>query len=159
MYRLWFNLDAKRAGRALVGLIGMLVSIGYLTVAIEMPRGSAVAPGPGMFPVIVGWAAIVISLIVIVEAVLTSIVSGGIEWPEGKRRARVLIFLATLIGYVLALPLLGQYLTSSVYAALVLLGIGQLGILKSLTYGAIVGSGLSWFFISVMGLTLPAGFW
>jgi putative tricarboxylic transport membrane protein len=142
-----------------VGLISLLGSIGYLTIALGMPQGSAVAPGPGMFPVVVGAAAIAISLIVILEAILSSAVAGPIEWPAGAERSKVLVFLGTLIGYVLLLPMLGQYLASAAFASLFLRTIGGLTLPKSLAFGVLIGCGLSWFFASVMGLSLPEGLW
>src|SRR4051812_9796566 len=92
-------LGQKRLARTASGVLGVLVSTAYTFEAFRIPLGRTAEPGPGMFPRVVGIAGIVISLIVILEALLTDPVSGAVELPEGAQRRLVVLFAASTVGF------------------------------------------------------------
>ncbi|MFD5225984.1 tripartite tricarboxylate transporter TctB family protein [Microbacterium sp. NPDC058342] len=149
--------DQKRTGRAVIGLVGVAVSGGYLSVALGMPMGGAGTPGPGRFPMIVGIAAIIISLLVIGEAVLSSAGGGEIELPKGREAKNVIGFAVLTIAFILLLPLLGQYIGATLYFMAMIWFLGRIAWWKVMLYGLIAGIGTSFVFIELLGVRLPAG--
>jgi hypothetical protein len=153
------RLDQKRTGRVVVGALGLLIAIGYLVEAINMPAGTMEAPGPGLFPIGVGIAGIVISALVVIEALVSTQVSGSLELPSGPQRKLVLYFLVTLILLVVLLPILGQYVASSLYAIAVIKLMSKLNWIRVVIYGVLLGCGISAMFIEGFSIRMPQGIW
>lgn len=151
------GIDQKRAGRMLVGLIALIVAIGYLVQSLGMPQGTLESPGPGMFPVGVGAVAVLISLLVIAEGALGIGTKGSVNLPTGFERRQVLIFMGTLVGFILLLPLAGQYLAASIYVIVTLKFLGKLSWIRSILVGVLLGAGVSYLFAEVLDIPLPAG--
>jgi putative tricarboxylic transport membrane protein len=151
------GLDPKRTGRLVVGVVALALSIGYLFQSLSMPQGTLDSPGPGMFPVGVGVAAILISLVVIAEGLAGVGTRGSLELPVGFERRQVLIFMGTLVGFILILPLAGQYLAASIYVMATLKFLGRLSWIRSIIFGVLIGAGVSLLFSEVLEIPLPAG--
>lgn len=149
--------DQKRTGRAVLGIVGVAVSGGYLSMALAMPMGGPGSPGPGRFPMIVGIAAVLISLLVIGEAFFTSGIGGEIELPRGKEAKNVIGFAVLTTAFILLLPLLGQYIGSTLYFMTMIWFLGRIAWWKVLLYGLIAGVGTSFVFIELLSVRLPAG--
>lgn len=149
--------DPKRLGQLIFGGIFLLAFIGYYFMARDMPPGTLESPGPGMFPTWVGLGGIVISLIVIGEALLDKGESGEIGFPKGYDLKVALIFVATLVGYILVLPYLGMLASSILYAITFLRFGSSTSWPRSIVVGGLIGAVLTIFFSSVLGLPLPRG--
>ena len=154
-----FSRDPKRLGRAVIGVVALLASIGYLVMALRMPLGTMASPGPGTFPTGVGILAIICSLIVIGESVIGKSESGTVSWPKGHELKLCGIFMGSLLGYVLLLPLLGHYVTSSIYVFAFLRFAGRLSWTRSAIVGLIMGAGLTFVFTELLDIALPLGIW
>jgi hypothetical protein len=139
--------------------VSLALSIGYLVMALGMPAGDIASPGPGLFPTGVGIAAVVISVIVIVEAALQRSEGGRIELPRGLELRQSIIFLCTLVAFILILPLAGQHVASSLYVAAFLKFGGRLSWTRSVLFGVLIGAGLTFLFSAVLGIQLPKGIW
>lgn len=151
------GMDQKRAGRLLVGFVALMVSIGYLIESLSMPQGTLESPGPGMFPVGVGVISIIVALLVIAEGAIGTGTRGSLDLPTGFERRQVLVFMGTLIGFILILPLAGQYVAASLYVVSTLRFLGRLSWARSVIVGALVGVGVSFLFSEVLEIPLPAG--
>ena len=151
--------DPKRLGRLILGIVSLLLSIGYFVMALRMPQGELSSPGPGMFPMGVGVAAIVVSVIVVFESLLGRSESGSISWPRGHELKQCGIFLGTLVGFVLLLPLLGQYISATLYVALFLKFAGRLSWIRAIIFGLVIGAGLTFIFSELLDIALPRGIW
>lgn len=151
------GMDQKRAGRILVGLVGLVMAIGYLVQSLAMPLGTLESPGPGMFPVGVGVAAILISLLVILEGARGTGTTGSLDLPTGFERRQVLVFMGTLVGFILILPILGQYAAASIYVVMTLKFLGRLSWIRAIVVGVLIGAGVSFLFSEVLDIPLPAG--
>jgi putative tricarboxylic transport membrane protein len=149
--------DPQRRGRMLFGGASLMVAVGYLVEALGMPRGTAEHPGPGQWPIAVGVAWIVISLLVIAEAAVSSDVGGEIELPSGRERRNVLAFLAVTVVFVVVLPFLGQYIAASLYAVAIIKLLSSLSWPRAVAYGVALGAGISFAFITVLQIRLPVG--
>lgn len=149
--------DPKRLGQLIFGGIFLLAFVGYYLMARDMPAGTLESPGPGMFPTWVGLGGIVISAIVIVEALLNKGESGEIGFPRGYDLKVALIFMATLVGYILVLPYLGMLASSILYAITFLRFGSTTSWPRSIVVGGLIGAVLTIFFSTVLGLPLPRG--
>jgi len=153
---LW-HLDSIRLGRVIVCIVSLAVSIGYLMMALDMPQGTGAQPGPGMWPVAVGGAWIVISLIVIGEALFTQQVVGSVDFPKGIYRRDVILYLSATLGFIIALPWLGQYIAAVLYTFVLFKFLSKLPLWRVILNSLIVGIGVSALFIIVLQVRMPKG--
>ena len=149
--------DPKRLGQLIFGGLFLLAFIGYYSMARNMPPGTLESPGPGMFPTWVGLAGIIISIIVIGEALMNKGESGEIGFPKGRDLKVAIIFTATLVGYILVLPYLGMMASSMLYAITFLKFGSTTSWPRSIIVGGLMGAALTLFFSTVLGLPLPRG--
>jgi len=149
--------DPQRRGRMILGAVSLMVAVGYFFEALGMPRGTAEHPGPGVWPIAVGVAWIVISILVIAEAAVSRAVGGKIELPTGRERRNVLIFVAVTVAFALLLPVLGQYIAASVYAVAIIKLLSTVSWARAVAYGVLLGAGISFAFITLMQIRLPIG--
>lgn len=159
MLRTRTSLGQKRLGRVAIGVLGVLVAIGYTYEAFKIPFGRFEQPGPGMYPRGVGLAAIAISIILILEALLTDAVSGEVDFPTGHQRRLVVAFGAATMGLVVVLPLLGQYVASAIYVIVMLKLLSTLSWPRVVVYGLLTSVVVTGFFAEVLMIPLPRGFW
>lgn len=155
--RLVGRIDQLRGARILFGIVSLMVAVGYLVMALGMPQGSRAQPGPGMWPVAVGAAWLVISLIVILEAALSSQVEGALDLPIGVYRRDAIIFFAATVAYVILMPLLGQYISSSLYCITLVKSLSRLPWWRVLVYALVMALGVSWVFLNLLQIRLPEG--
>ncbi|GAA1224579.1 tripartite tricarboxylate transporter TctB family protein [Pseudonocardia alaniniphila] len=151
--------DAQRRGRLLIGTVGLLVAIGYTSESFLIPAGGLAQPGPGLFPRGVGIAFAVISIIVMLEAVLSENGAGPIEFPRGEQLRLVLVFAGCTLAFALLLPILGQYLAATLYLIVMIRVLSELPWWRVALYGAVLGVGVSAFFIEMLLIRLPEGLW
>lgn len=153
------SLDQVRLGRLVLGGLCLLLAAGYLMIAVTIPLGSETSPGPGLFPVIVGIAGILISLLVIVESIASTASSGEVDWPRGTKLRLVLTFFGVSAAFILLLPILGQYLAAALYLFVMLRVFSTYKWWKILLLGVIISVTISWLFIEIFQIPLPTGIW
>lgn len=153
------RMDPKSLGRLIIGIVFLIGSVGYLVMALGMPQGSLDSPGPGLFPVGVGIVSVVVSIIVILESVLRKGPSGAIDVPKGFERRQAFYFLGTFIMLVVLLPILGQYIASSLYVVLTLRLLGGLSWIRSVIFGIVMALAITALFGEVLSVPLPGGIW
>jgi putative tricarboxylic transport membrane protein len=151
--------DSMRRGRLVVGAVGLLVAIGYTSESFLIPMGDLAQPGPGLFPRGVGIAFAVISVIVMLEAVLSENGAGAIEAPRGEQLRLVLLFAGCTIAFALVLPVLGQYVAATLYLIAMIRVLSELSWWRVVALGVALGVGVSAFFIEVLMIRLPEGIW
>jgi len=154
------KMDLRRRGRLVIGALGLLVSAGYTWQAFEIPVGTLAKPGAGLYPRGVGIVAIVISFIVVIEAILAKASTDEeVEFPRGVQLRLVLIFFGLSCLYVIVLPILGQYLAASLYSIAMIKFLSPHGWIRSILYGVAAAVTISWLFITLLSIQLPRGIW
>jgi putative tricarboxylic transport membrane protein len=139
-----------------VGACCVVVAAGYLLAALDLERGTLASSGPGFFPVIVGVAFLVISVLTVVETIRSAPDDGDVLPPAEQRRT-VALFLVLTAGYVLLLPSLGQYLAASIFVVLVLKLLGVRTWIHAVGFGVVIAVLVSGFFIELLGVRMPEG--
>ncbi len=151
-------LDSKRKGRLVVGGLGLLLGTWYTWYTwVNVPMGTQERPGAGVFPLIIGVAMIVVSLLTLLEAALTDKVSGEINLPKGARLRPVLLMSAALVVFVALYQSLGQYIASSLFMIAALSILGTRSLPRNIVYGTAIGVGISAFFMELLEVRLPDG--
>ncbi len=152
------NMGTVRIGRIVAGILGILFFGTYLNLAMDMPQGSPQNPGPGAFPVLIGYVAIAISVLLIFEALLSpSSASGNIGFPKKVILWKVVVFVAMSIAYIAFLPTVGQWIGSVIFLSLVVKILGKVAWWKAGLIGLVSGLAVSAFFIYLLDLRLPTG--
>ena len=119
--------------------------------------------GAGFYPQLIGVAFIAVSLAASIEAWVISRRAAHESAPVDKhpadgrhRRAAVLTFVL-MVAYVLALPLLGQYICAVIFLILAIRLIRRMSWMKSTLFGVLLGIATSALFVEVLGVQLPSG--
>lgn len=151
---------AGKMRRALftVTIVGTILSLLYLVEAFQYPRGTPNQPGPGFYPILIGF----VLLVGFLGTGLESVISRSreeIDWPKGAARWRILSIALSSLAYVVMLPYLGHPLAGTLVTLVVL----ETMSLPSwpIKIGVALANGLgSYYLFSVLlGVPLPAGIW
>jgi len=144
-------MKADRAGAVLALALGILL----IFQGGKLPPGKEGAPGPGFFPVWIGFGLISLSLLLLIRPL------GGQKFgdlfPRGNEALRVVRVLLTLILYAALLKPLG-FIIATFCLFLVLLQFYQRGrwwVAVALSLAAVLGS--YWLFARVFEMPLPEG--
>ena len=140
-----------------VPLVLLVVAGVYLTLALRLPFGTAARPGAGFYPVLVGIFAVVVAL----AATATSFRGAGgaeaVELAPAARR-RVVMSVAALLVFCLALPWIGYPAAAFAFVAVVLRYLGSRWTTALLT-GVLSSAGSYGIFAVLLDVPLPRGPW
>ncbi|HEX7128169.1 MAG TPA: tripartite tricarboxylate transporter TctB family protein [Thermodesulfobacteriota bacterium] len=134
----------------------MLLAAAYLGMALQMPFGRLSQPGAAVFPLIVGGLLVVGSLATIWEGWKTG-PAERVEFPAGADRARLLGVVGLLLGYFVALPWLGQLLSSTLFCILLMRLLSSLAWPRVALYSILITGTLYAVFIHLLGVPMPRG--
>lgn len=146
----------KSTAYILVGLVGLALAAAYLVMAFDLPFGRMDQPGAAIFPIIVGITLVLAAISTVVEGMR----AGDEEeyaLPAAAGRGRVALLVALLIGYVLALPLLGQFVAGAVFIAVLMRSLSNLGWPRILLYSLVMAAALHFVFVTFLKVPLPTG--
>ncbi|GAA5145505.1 hypothetical protein GCM10025768_02830 [Microbacterium pseudoresistens] len=147
-------IGTKRRGRIVVGAAGAIIGAIYLIMAFQLSMGRPAAPGPGVFPVVVGIFLIVASIGMILEAVVSSALEGDIEFPRGPALKRLAIFVGGTLAFIVLLPVLGLFLSAALYILLVIKALGRKGWLVPLIASAALSAIVAVSFVILLKVPL-----
>lgn len=144
--------------RIVWGAVGLLGFGYYVWEAFNMPDASPGDPGPSFFPMVVGSAGIVISAIVVIDALVKRHQAGQIDLPERRVAIQIIMFSAALVAFAVLLPILGQYVASILFCVTCVKIIGNVSLIKATLFGLAIAVFVSWLFIDVFSIPLPRGY-
>jgi len=147
-----------RIGRATAGALGLIFAILYLVEGRNLEIGRLGAPGPGIFPFIVGVIFALVSAAVIADA-LWSKDAGTATFPQGEDRRRLVGVYVSFVIYALLFNVIGFPVATVALVAVFTRLVGN----NSWPKAALCGlgmMGLLWgTFTLLLGVRLPAGIW
>ncbi len=132
----------------------------YIGMALALPVGTWVSPGPGLFPALVGLLLLGLSISLLVESwrMDTRVVAERIL-PAGAPGRRVLGLVLSLIVYASLLTTLGYLVAGGLVTVVALRVLGMCS-WRDTTLTAVVVAGASYgLFSVVLGVPLPVGAW
>lgn len=150
------NSIRKRNGYLAVGGIGLVLSVGYLGMAFQLPFGKPDQPGAGLFPVVVGVMLMLASLAAMWEGWQMD-KAEQIELPVGADLKRLLSLIGLLFGYFLALPWLGHFISSVLFCIFLIRVLSDLGWLRIVIYALLMSVGIYMIFVYLMKVPMPRG--
>lgn len=70
---------------------------------------------------------------------------------------RVYMLVAVILGYILMLPVLGQYIAAAGFGVLTVKAFGHYSWIRAAIYGVALSLGINLFFIELLGVRMPSG--
>lgn len=139
-----------------IGGTGLVLSAGYLTMSFGLPFGQVSRPGAAVFPVLVGVILMLASLTVIWESWKLKRTE-AVELPRGSDRRRLLGLMGLLLGYFLALPWMGQLLSSTLFCILLIRLLSNVAWPRIIIYSVVISVTLYIVFIHLLNVPMPRG--
>ncbi len=140
--------------RLIVNWTLFICSVFYLVNATILPRGTVLKPGAGVFPVGVGAALTILSLVMALRASV-SVERCQSPFPRGRGACRAAGVFGSLVFYTITLTFLGHPVSSGICFGAILRFMG----LKSwnrILLGACAAALLSWYlFAMLLEIPLP----
>jgi putative tricarboxylic transport membrane protein len=145
---------SPRRGEVVVAAILLLLSIAILAVAVRMPAGTLGAPGPGFFPGILSALLAVTSVGLLLRAWRSKAV-GGAPIVLGHRDIAITLLALVVVGIVFESA--GYVLCATGFMLVMLRALSSLGWIRSLLAAIACAVASYFFFVSLLGVALPAG--
>lgn len=153
----WSAMGRKRQGRLVFGVVLFVAAAGYTYESFQIPLGTMAQPGAGMFPRLVGVATAVIALILVAESLFSAEKTEDVDLPHGPQLRLVVVFAVSTLGFIVLLPVLGQYVAGALYMVITMKFLGSVPWWKAIAYGVVLSSVLAWLFINLLNISLPGG--
>ncbi|NBE92098.1 tripartite tricarboxylate transporter TctB family protein [Nonomuraea sp. KC401] len=150
---------ARQVTQRIVSAGFLLAAVVVLAQAYAIPQGNGYqAVGPRAFPLLVGGALAVVSVIGLVQAFRPGAGAGAQDaeaeethWPS------VLMLVAALAGYALVLVPAGYWQATTVFFAVVARVLGSRKVLRDVIVGLVLALATYFLFDRLLGITLPPG--
>lgn len=139
-------------------MLGLLLCAVYLFEGRGLKMGTMDAPGPGVFPLVVGVIFAFVCLGVIADALLTG-EAGTATFPRGRDLGRLIVVFAAFVAYVLLLEVLGFLIASTLFVAFYNRVVGKVSWLWSVVCGAAVAVSVWVVFDLLLEVRLPEAIW
>lgn len=145
----------KRSAEIVVGIV--VAAFALLAIVSNYQLGAGWAedgPQAGYFPMRMGIAILLASIVVIVQALRKNYRSAFLEQAQFKLVAVVLL---PLVLYVSAVQFIGIYVASALFIGIFMWLVGKFGPLRSAVTGVSVSLVLFWIFEIMFTVPLPKG--
>lgn len=142
----------------LTGAVSVLIGLLYLAEDLRYPLGTLPQPGPGFYPLIIGTLMVIAGVGIGLEGVFQR-AQGGIHWPGGRARWRVLAVVMANGIYIFLLPYLGHPACCTILNLVVLQVMGLTGWPLKIGLALTLGLGSHYLFKILLNVPLPSGIW
>ncbi|NLS09686.1 tripartite tricarboxylate transporter TctB family protein [Nesterenkonia sp. MY13] len=153
------HVEGRRSGSVVFATLSLVLAVGYVWMAFDMPNGTSGDPGPGTWPRVTGIAWVGISVLALIESLKVVRTAPADLFPTGKSLKLVAFFSAATVAYVILLPILGAYIVSSVYMFYVIGLLRSKWDIRGGIYAVVFGVGASLIFIELLQVRLVAFPW
>lgn len=147
---------SKRAAYLAIGGVALFVAAGYLGLTMRLPFGRLDQPGAAMFPVGVGLLVALTSLMVIVEGWRMPR-EEQVDIPDRPGLARIAGLLGALLGYLLLLPWLGQFIAGALFCAALLRLLSNTAWPRVVAFSCLLSLSLYVVFVKLLQVPMPRG--
>ena len=145
-----------RRGRFVAGFAGLALSLAYLVQATTYTVGTLDEPGPGIMPLVVGVLVALASVTVLVDALAVPHDEAE-EIPAGSDRRRLLLCLAYLFLFLLALPWAGDIVAAFGLGVATMRTLSTRSWARIALYAAIISVACHYFFVTLLQVQMPRG--
>jgi hypothetical protein len=148
---------ARRSAAALVAaLVVAAVAAIAIAGALALPLGSIRAPEAGLMPLVESVLLGVVALALVADAWRRK-PADAVDWPQGDARRRVIGTAAGLVAYVALLPVAGFAVATWLYLWFAIAWWGGHSVVRAGLYGALFAIALHLLFVTLLKMSLPAG--
>lgn len=151
------HVISRSQGYLGAGIIGILLSAGYLHMTMDLPMGEMDQPGAGVFPVLVTGVLFIASISALWEGWQRRAESPALDLPRGSDAIRLIKMISLLLIYFLVIPWLGFLLSSILFCAILIRLLSTLSWTRCAIYALIMSGIVSLVFISLLKVPMPAG--
>lgn len=148
---------SRSMGYSGAGIVGILLSSGYLHMTLDLPMGEIDQPGAGVFPLLVAGILFVASLSALWEGWRNRVGSPALDIPQGADRTRLLKLVTLLLIYFLAIPWAGFSLSSVFFSTALIRLISDLSWPRCAIYALLMTASIHIIFITILKVPMPAG--
>lgn len=148
---------SKSHGYIGAGMLGVLLSAGYLRMTLDLPMGEMDQPGAGVFPLLVAGILFCASASAIWEGWRSRRTSTRLDLPEGADRLRLFKLIGLLTLYFLAIPWLSFSFSSVLFCTLIIRLLSDLSWPRSGLYALIMSAVVYLIFIFLLKVPMPGG--
>ncbi len=113
------------------------------------------APGPSFGPYLIAGAGILLSVVLLIEAIRES--DRPAEWPDSVGRSRVILTVAGLVLFAVALPWLGFLISAVAFMILLLVVVLRRALWPSLLTTLVTIGLIQGIFVQWLNVRLPTG--
>jgi putative tricarboxylic transport membrane protein len=145
---------SKKKSYMWTGLLGLLLSAGYLHVSLDLPMGALDEPGAGLFPILVSAIMAFASAAAMWEGYQAP-TSEAIEIPTGSDSARLLKLVLLLSAYFVAIPWLGYSVSSLIFCVLLIRLLSDTNWVRCVLYSIIMTATVYVVFIYLLKVPMP----
>jgi hypothetical protein len=145
----------KRSAEIVVGVV--IAAFALLAIVSNYQLGAGWAddgPQAGYFPLRMGVAILIASIVVIIQAVLKNDRSAFVEHTQLKLVATVLL---PLTAYIAAIQFTGIYVASVLFIGIFMTLVGKFSPLRSAVTGIVINLVMFWIFEILFKVPLPKG--
>ena len=146
---------SRRSWVALAPLAVLLFGAGYTVVALGLPLQSALGPGPGFVPLLIGLLIVICAAWALLTR--TAAIPMDQPFPRGEEAGRVPLLVALLAAYVVLLVPLGHLLSATLMASASAWVLGRRPWWLALGIGIVLSVGSWVLFDLLLGMPLPSG--
>ena len=146
---------SKKKSYMWTGLLGLLLSAGYLHVSLDLPLGALDEPGAGLFPILVSAIMAFASAAAMWEGYKAP-TSEAIEIPTGSDSARLLKLVLLLSAYFVAIPWLGYSVSSLIFCILLIRLLSDTNWVRCVLYSIIMTAAVYIVFIYLLKVPMPS---
>ena len=140
------------------GIVGITLSVIYLGMAMTYSRGTPAKPGPGLYPLFVGFLFLAGSVGTVVTALVRP-AEGSFAWPKGSAWRRVCLVTFAVFAYMLLLPIVGYLPTAAVVVLATLHGMDMPSWPRKIGVAIAFALVSYYLFGPVLSVPLPRGIW
>jgi hypothetical protein len=135
-----------------------MIAVSVITVlgVSELHYWSGYSPGPAFTPYWIVAAALVLSILIIVQTILSKSCNKP-EWPERSGIFRILLTSLSLVLILILTPFLGMIITITLFSLFLLLGILRRPLIPSLFTTFITIALIYGVFVFWLQMSLPTG--
>jgi|LakMenE18May11ns_1017448.scaffolds.fasta_scaffold9729204_2 hypothetical protein len=145
---------SKKKSYVTAGIFGLLLSVGYLHMALDLPMGALDEPGAGLFPILVSAIMAFASLATLWEG-MKAPATDAIDIPSGTDRARLIKLILLLSAYFVAIPWLGYSVSSFLFCAALIRLLSKSSWVRCAVYAAIMTAVVYGVFIYLLKVPMP----
>lgn len=140
----------------LIGLVFILLSLGVCLVSFRLQGGSLEIPSHMIFPLMLGLALLIISIVFFIQSKSSSLPSFSEFFTKGEG-SKIIYLLGIFFLCVLILEPMGFMVSIFALMFLLLIGIGGKTVGKSILYSLIISLSTYLLFTRLLAVRLPKG--